>query len=153
MISEYRHADRKPERLEGLAHDLVLRKVDVIVAMQTVSAHAAKKASRDIPIVFATSDAKGLVDNLARPEGNLTGVSNIGAAIAGKQLQVVKEMVPKASRAVALANPENPRRGCLRKTSRRQRTHWACAWRLWQNAVRARLIGLCARWRHAPTSS
>jgi putative tryptophan/tyrosine transport system substrate-binding protein len=108
VISEYRYADRKPERLEGLAGDLMRRKVDVIVAMQTVSAHAARKSTRDIPIVFATSDSHGLVDNLARPEGNLTGVSNIGAAIAGKQLQIVKEMIPKASRAVALANPENP---------------------------------------------
>lgn len=108
VISEYRYADRKTERLEGLAGDLVRRKVDVIVAMQTVSAHAARKSTRDIPVVFATSDPQGLVDNLARPEGNLTGVSNIGAAIAGKQLQIVKEVVPNASRAVALANPENP---------------------------------------------
>lgn len=108
MNSEYRYADRKAERLEVLAAELVGRKVDVIVAMQTVAAHAARKAARDIPIVFATSDPEGLVANLARPEGNLTGVSNIGAAIAGKQLQVLKEMVPKASRTVALANPENP---------------------------------------------
>ncbi len=108
VISEHRSAERKPERLEGLARDLVRSKVDVIVALQTVSAHAARKSTRDIPVVFATSDLQGLVDNLARPEGNLTGVSNIGAAIAGKQLQIVKEVVPKASRAVALANPENP---------------------------------------------
>ncbi|HVE51461.1 MAG TPA: ABC transporter substrate-binding protein [Casimicrobiaceae bacterium] len=108
VVSEYRYADRKPERLEGLAGDLVRRRVDVIVALQTVSAHAARKATRDIPVVFATSDSQGLVDNLARPEGNLTGVSNIGAAIAGKQLQVMREVVPGSLRAVALVNPENP---------------------------------------------
>jgi putative ABC transport system substrate-binding protein len=108
MISEYRYAERVVERLDALADDLVRRKVDVIVATQTVSAHAAKRASRDIPIVFATSDPQGLVENLGRPEGNLTGVSIIGATIAGKQLQVLKDMVPAASRAVALANPENP---------------------------------------------
>lgn len=108
LASEYRYADRKAERLEGLAAELAARKVDVIVAMQTVSAHAAKKATRDIPIVFATSDSQGLVVNLARPEGNLTGVSNVGAAIAGKQLEIVREMVPRASRAVAIANPDNP---------------------------------------------
>jgi putative ABC transport system substrate-binding protein len=106
--SEYRYADRKVERLEALAAELIARQVDVLVAMQTVSAHAAKKASREIPIVFATSDPQGLVVNLARPEGNLTGISNIGAAIAGKQLQLIKELTPKASRAVAVANPENP---------------------------------------------
>ena len=108
VASEFRYADRQPERLDALAADLAQRKVDVIVAMQTVSAHAAKRATRDTPIVFATSDSKGLVDNLARPEGNLTGVSNIGAAIAGKQMQVLKDLVPKAARAVALANPQNP---------------------------------------------
>jgi len=108
VISEYRFAEGRADRLEDLAGELVRRKVDVLVAMQTVSAHAARKASRDIPVVFATSDPQGLVDNLGRPEGNLTGVSNIGAAIAGKQLQVLREMVPMASRAVALVNPENP---------------------------------------------
>lgn len=106
--SEYRYAQRKAERFDELAADLVRRKVDVIVAMQTASAHAAKKATRQIPVVFATSDSTGLVDNLARPEGNLTGVSNIGAALAGKQLEVLREMVPKASRVLAIANPENP---------------------------------------------
>ena len=115
VISEYRFADRKAERLEGLAGELVRRKVDVLVAMQTASAHAARKASRDIPIVFATSDPQGLVDNLGRPEGNLTGVSIIGATIAGKQLQVLKEIVPGASRAVALVNPENPSTGAFVK--------------------------------------
>jgi putative ABC transport system substrate-binding protein len=108
VTSEFRFADRKAERLDALAVQLVQARVDVIVALQTVSAHAAKRATRDIPIVFATSDTKGLVDNLARPEGNLTGVSNVGVAIAGKQMQVLKELVPKAARVVALANPENP---------------------------------------------
>ena len=108
VISEFRYADRKAERLDALASELARARPDVIVALQTVSAHAAKRATRDIPIVFATSDPKGLVENLARPEGNLTGVSNIGAAIAGKQLQELKELVPKAARAVAFANPQNP---------------------------------------------
>ena len=108
IVSDIRFAERKVERLEGLVAELVASKVDVIVAMQTVSAHAAKKASRGTPVVFATSDPKGLVENLARPEGNLTGVTNIGAALAGKQFQLLKEMVPGASRAAVLANPDNP---------------------------------------------
>jgi putative ABC transport system substrate-binding protein len=108
LTSEFRFADRKPERLGALAADLVRARVDVIVAMQTVSAHAAKRATRDIPIVFATSNTEGLVDNLGRPEGNLTGVSNVGTAIAGKQMQVLKELLPRATEAVALANPEKP---------------------------------------------
>lgn len=106
--SEYRYADRRVERFAELAADLVRREVDVIVAMQTASAHAANRATSQIPIVFATSDSTGLADNLARPEGNLTGVSNIGAALAGKQLEVLREMVPRASRVLAIANPENP---------------------------------------------
>ena len=108
IASEYRYAEGKAERLAGLAEELVARRVDVIVALQTVSAHAAKKASRTIPIVFAASEPKGLVANLARPEGNLTGVTNIGAALAGKQFQMLKEIVPGAARAAALANPDNP---------------------------------------------
>ena len=108
IVSEVRFAERKVERLEGLIAELVASKVDVIVAMQTVSAHAAKRGARGIPVVFATSDPKGLVANLARPEGNLTGVTNIGAALAGKQLQLLKEMVPGATRAAALSNPDNP---------------------------------------------
>ncbi len=90
VISEYRGADGKVDRLAGLALDFVRSKVDVIVAMETPAAHAAKEVSGSIPVVFATSDPRKLVGNLARPGGNLTGVTNIGTDIAGKQLELLK---------------------------------------------------------------
>jgi len=108
LVMEYRYADRQAERLEMLARELVAAPVDVIVAMQTASAHAAKKTTASIPIVFATSDTQGLVANLGRPEGNLTGVSNSGVTIVGKQLEIVKAIVPSGTRVVALVNPANP---------------------------------------------
>lgn len=108
VISEYRGAEGKVDRLPRLALDLVGSKVDIIVAMDTAAAHAAKTASSRIPVVFATSDPARLVENVARPGGNVTGVTNIGTDIAGKQLELLKEMVPRASRAVALARADSP---------------------------------------------
>ena len=108
VISEHRYAAGKVERLVGLARDLVRSKVDVIVAMETSAAHAAKEASGDIPVVFAASDPGRLVGNLARPGGNLTGMTNIGTDIAGKQLELLKAIVPGASQAAALARTDSP---------------------------------------------
>jgi putative ABC transport system substrate-binding protein len=108
VISEYRDAEGNVDRLAGLVLELVRGKVDVIVAMETPAAHAAKGVSGRIPVVFAASDPRKLVGNLARPEGNLTGVTNVGTDIAGKQLELLTEMVPRASRAVALARSDSP---------------------------------------------
>jgi putative ABC transport system substrate-binding protein len=108
VISEHRYAAGKVERLVGLARDLVRSKVDVIVAMETSAAHAAKEASGDIPVVFAASDPARLVGNLARPGGNLTGMTNIGTDIAGKQLELLKAIVPGATQAAALARSDSP---------------------------------------------
>jgi len=108
---EYRYAEDKPERLPALADELVRLKVDVIVAGGDVDAQAAKSASATIPIVFleSVSDpvALGLVKSLARPGGNITGFTTIADVLAGKRLQLLKETLPKLSRAAILWNPES----------------------------------------------
>jgi putative ABC transport system substrate-binding protein len=109
LIIEYRYAEGRRDRLPDLAADLVRLKVDAIVASVVSDAMAAQKATRAIPIVMAApSDpvAFGLVENLARPGGNVTGLSQMGSELAGKRLELLKEMVPKLSRVAVLWNPQ-----------------------------------------------
>jgi putative tryptophan/tyrosine transport system substrate-binding protein len=111
IIIESRYADDKLDRLPALADELVSLKVDVIVTASTVGALAAKNATRTIPIVFLGGGdlvAAGLVDSLARPGGNITGFTSIGAVLAGKRLELIKETVPKLSRVAVLWNPQDP---------------------------------------------
>src|SRR5262245_2901077 len=104
---EYRDAAGTLERLPALAAELAALKVDVIVAGATVQALAAQKATRTIPIVFLAADpvASGLVTNLARPGGNLTGVSTLGPDLIGKSLELLKQTVPRASAIAVLWHP------------------------------------------------
>jgi putative tryptophan/tyrosine transport system substrate-binding protein len=99
LVIEYRDAEGKLERLPALAAELAALKVDVIVASGTVQALAAQKATKTIPTVFLASDpvASGLVTTLARPGGNLTGVSTLGPDLVGKGLEVLKQAVPGVS--------------------------------------------------------
>ncbi len=106
---EFRSANGKLERLPALAEELVGLKVDVLVVSTTPGALAAKNAAKTIPIVFyRVSDpiAVGLIDSLARPGGNITGVTDIAAVLAGKRLEILKETVPKLSRVAVLWNPQ-----------------------------------------------
>jgi ABC-type uncharacterized transport system substrate-binding protein len=108
IVIEHRSADGKLERLPELAADLVNLKVDIIVTQGTPSAQAAKKATNTIPIVMATSgDAvgTGLVASLARPGGNVTGLSILATDIDTKWLELLKEAARKISRVAWLANP------------------------------------------------
>jgi len=108
---ESRWAEGKYDRLPGLAAELVRLKVDVIVAAAVPAIRAAKEATRTIPIVMsAVVDpvATGLVASLARPGGNITGLSTMAPALVGKQFEMLKEVVPKASRVAVLWNPTNP---------------------------------------------
>jgi putative ABC transport system substrate-binding protein len=108
---EARWADGKYDRLPGLAAELVRLRVDVIVAVAAPAIRAAKEATRTIPIVMAVvvdPVATGLVASLARPEGNITGLSTTAPALVAKQLEMLKEVSPKASRVAALTNPANP---------------------------------------------
>ena len=112
LVIEYRWAEGKIERLPELAADLVQRKVDVIVAPAGSAALAAKNATSSIPIVmiFPNDPVElGLVASLARPGGNITGTTfTPGAEIFGKQVQILKEAVPHASRLAVLWNPADP---------------------------------------------
>ena len=107
LVLEYRDAEGKLERLPALAAELAALKVDVIVAGATLQALAAQKATKTIPIVFLARDpvADGLVTNLARPGGNLTGVSTLGPDLVGKSLEVLKQAVPGVSSIAVLSHP------------------------------------------------
>jgi putative ABC transport system substrate-binding protein len=112
LVFEYRWADGKYERLPALAAELVQGKVDVIVsAWSTPAALAAKRATTTIPIVFVgVGDALGvgLVQSLARPGRNVTGSTFLSEETVGKLLQLLKEVVPRASRVGVVSNPDNP---------------------------------------------
>ena len=106
---ESRYANNKLDRLPALADELVRLKVDVLVAGGTSDALAAKNATRTIPIVFYNVGdpvAVGLIDSLARPGGNITGFTTITTVLSGKQLELLKETVPKLSRVAVLWNPQ-----------------------------------------------
>ena len=108
---EYRWAEDQYDRLPALADDLVVRHVDVIAAGNLPSAIAAKNATTTIPIVFLSGGdpvEHGLVANLARPAGNLTGVSSLTIDLTQKRLELVSELVPQAGAIALLMNPTNP---------------------------------------------
>ena len=106
---EYRYADAKPERLRELAAELVHIKVDVIFAINAPAARAAKEVTKTIPIVFTwVADPLELVASLARPGGNVTGLTTIAADLGGKRLELLKETLPRVSRVAVLWNSANP---------------------------------------------
>src|SRR5215475_10853605 len=108
---EYRWAGGKFEKLPDLVAELIRLKVDVIVAVVTQASVAAKRATATIPIVMiGVSDPVGsrLVSSLARPGAIITGTSSMTAEVVGKQLELIKETIPKISRVAALWNPANP---------------------------------------------
>jgi len=107
---EYRSAEGRFERLPTLAAELVALDVDVIVAVVTQAALAAQQATRTIPIVMvAVADPVGtrLVASLARPGANVTGTSSVAADVVGKQLELLRQVLPRMSRVAALWNPTN----------------------------------------------
>jgi putative ABC transport system substrate-binding protein len=111
IVVEYRYAEGKPDRLLALATELVLLKVDVIVTSGGGPTRAAKQATVTIPIVMAQDNdpiGNGFVASLARPGGNITGLSSIAAELSGKRLELLKEIVPKLSHVAALWTSTNP---------------------------------------------
>jgi len=111
IIIEYRRAAGRTDRLRALAEELVRLNVDIIVARATPSVQAAKDATKAIPIVMAAAAdplGSGFIASLARPGGNITGMSNIMPELAGKRLELLREILPKLSRVAFLAHGGDP---------------------------------------------
>jgi putative ABC transport system substrate-binding protein len=124
LAIEYRWAEGDYDRLPAMAADLVVRKVDVIVAFGGIpAALAAKSATSSIPIVFSVGDPVeiGLVASLARPGGNLTGVSTLAPELSPKRLELLSELVPQTGVIALLVNPNNSNLSVSSETCRKRR--------------------------------
>jgi putative tryptophan/tyrosine transport system substrate-binding protein len=111
LIIEDRYAEGKLDRLPNLAADLAANRVDIIVALAPAAVRAAKNATSTIPIVMSHGGdpvAQGFVTSLARPGGNVTGLSNFSAELGGKRLELLKEISPKVARVAVIWNPDAP---------------------------------------------
>ncbi len=108
---EARWSDGSPDRLPALARELAALKPDVIVASSTQAIRAAKDATTTIPVVMVLAsfpDKVGLIESLARPGGNVTGLSTLGPQLMAKRVELLREIIPKASRVAVLFDPANP---------------------------------------------
>jgi putative ABC transport system substrate-binding protein len=111
LLIEWRHAGGRKDRADAVAAELVQLKVDVIVATLTPAVHAARSATATIPIVMAPAGdpvGQGFVASLARPGGNITGVTGLAAELSGKRLQLMRDMVPNLTRVAMLINGADP---------------------------------------------
>jgi putative ABC transport system substrate-binding protein len=111
IFIEYRYAEGKLNHLPALAAELVRFRVDIIVTGGPTPTHAAKEATSTIPIVMALDNdpvGNGFVASLARPGGNITGLATLSPEISGKQLELLKEIVPRLSRVAVVGTSSNP---------------------------------------------
>ena len=111
IVIEYRHAEGKLDRMREFAAELVRLKVDVIVTAGPTVTRAAKEATITIPIVMAQDSdpvGNGFVASLARPGGNITGLSSLSSELSGKQLEILKEIIPTLSRVVVIGSSNQP---------------------------------------------
>lgn len=113
LAVEARFAGANPEALRKTASELVQLNVDVIFTSGTTAVRAARDATATVPIVMATGEpvSTGLVSSLARPGGNITGLTHVTHDLIGKRLELLKELVPSVVRAAAILNPQNPGEG------------------------------------------
>ena len=114
IATEYRYAEGKPDRYPELAAELVRFKVDIIVVPGgDIPIRAAKNATKTIPIIMVGQGLDpveaGLIESLARPGGNVTGITNLGTELGGKRLELLKEAAPKVARVAILYDPAIPR--------------------------------------------
>lgn len=111
LVIEYRWAEGRYDRLPAFADELVRLKVDVLVTYATPGARAAKQATTTIPVVVASMGdavALGIVSNLARPGGNITGSQSQFPEVMGKRIEMLREAMPRLARVAVLFNPANP---------------------------------------------
>jgi putative ABC transport system substrate-binding protein len=111
LVIEYRHAEGRSDRLPALAAELVRLKVDIIISGGPTVTRAAKEATTTIPIVMVQDSdpvGSGFVASLARPGGNITGLSTLAPELSGKRLELLKETVPKLSRVAVLGDSTEP---------------------------------------------
>jgi len=111
IIIEWQSAEGKPDRMPTLAAELVRLKVDVIVTSGPTATRPAKEATSTIPIVMTQDDdpvGSGFVASLARPGGNITGLSTVAPELSGKRLELLKEIIPKLSRVAVFGTSTRP---------------------------------------------
>jgi putative tryptophan/tyrosine transport system substrate-binding protein len=111
IVIEWRYAGGKFDRLPALAAELVRLKIDLIVTTGPTVTRAAKKATTTVPVVMTTDTdpvGNGFVASLARPGGNITGLSSLAPELSGKQLELLKEIVPRLSRVAVFGTSNNP---------------------------------------------
>jgi putative ABC transport system substrate-binding protein len=114
IVLEFRNADGNADLLRGLADEFIGLKVDLIVAHQTPAVTAARQATTKVPIVMAPAGdpvGTGLISGLARPGGNITGLSSAVAELGAKMLEIIHEVLPSAQRVAVLANASSPLSG------------------------------------------
>jgi len=125
---EYRFSEGRNDRLPDLAAELVARNVELILASGSPASFAAKQATSTIPIVMGSLNADpvetGLIASLARPGGNITGITEMAPQLSGKRLQLLKEIVPGLSRVAVFWNPLNPAYGPILKELRPRPSRW-----------------------------
>jgi putative tryptophan/tyrosine transport system substrate-binding protein len=110
VVFEIRRANERADRLPTLAADLIRTRVDILVTASSEAAFAAKQATSTIPVVMATGGdvvALGLVASVARPGGNITGLTSLTNELAAKRLEVLKELIPRTARVATLRDPDN----------------------------------------------
>ena len=110
LLVEYRRAGETPGQLDGFAAELIALKVDVIIATSSQTTRAAFNQTKTIPIVTLSTNPVGLgfVASLAKPGGNVTGVSLLGPEVSGKRLQLLKQAIPGVTRVAVIWNPDDP---------------------------------------------
>jgi len=145
---EYRYSGGSLERLAQYAQELVNLKVDIIVAASTQSIDAARRATTTIPIVFpVTADpvASGFITSLAQPGGNLTGLTTLNEQVAGKRVELLKEVIPRMSRLGVLRNPTNSGSAFALKETERAANHIGLALTILEVKSAAELEGAFRR--------
>jgi len=138
IVIESRWAEGQYDRYPALAADLVRSKVDVIVAVSGAATQAVQQATRTIPIVMSLVNdpvGSGLVAALARPGGNVTGLTIVSPDLVGKELELLKEVAPKASRVAILRHPDiqRARPNCERRRPRPE--SWGCGCKPWRHGI------------------